>query len=68
MVDKNMEQPIQGSPSSARAEGSTWETYKCPRCGRMFEASSNQSDACPACGYQCTPGTCQTLESSREDF
>lgn len=67
-MDKDMERPVQGSPSEARAQGSTWNSYKCPRCGRMFDRSGNQSDTCPACGFQCTPSTCQTLQSSREDF
>ncbi|TAK32721.1 MAG: hypothetical protein EPO21_14625 [Chloroflexota bacterium] len=67
-MEKEREHPVVGSPSEARAQGSTWETYRCPRCGRMFELTGSQSDTCPTCGYQCTPGTCQTLESSREEF
>lgn len=59
---------VKGSPGQFRAEGSTWDTYKCPHCGRMFEKTESNSDTCPVCGYTCSPEKCELLESSREEF
>jgi DNA-directed RNA polymerase subunit RPC12/RpoP len=44
------------------------KSFKCSRCGTMFEINNLNSEKCPVCGNICTKDNCELMEASDEGF
>ena len=43
-------------------------SYKCARCGNMFEARRQVASTCPICGYSCRENLCTEVNASDEGY
>ncbi|MGI6065293.1 MAG: hypothetical protein ACOYI2_02250 [Bacillota bacterium] len=43
-------------------------SYKCARCGNMFEAEPRIASTCPICGYSCSENLCNEVDASDEGY
>lgn len=46
----------------------TERSYKCARCGNMFEAQPHLASTCPICGFSCSENLCNQVDASNEGY